>query len=621
MLPLLVTTVVPSSSFWNQPIDLILNDLLLLFGWIPIAVVLIWGFIQVWQNNQQGKYVGSLKWVLLAVDIPTLTEQTPRALEHLFSQLIGGYSDLTWKEKWIIGKVQATYSFEIASTEGYVQFYVRTQKRFRDVIEAGIYAQYPDAEISEAEDYVNWAPETYPNGQWEVWGSELKLKKETYLPIRTYVDFEDKLSGDIKDPLAQILEGMSKMKPGEHFWYQIIVQPQGNDWRKAGEKFINKIYGVEEKHKKSAIMTGLQGIMELPSLAVQELTGANVTGMLFGEEHHEEADQWKAFKLTSAEKEQADGVLRKIAKIGHAVKVRMVYVAHTDVYNKNARTAFVKGFLALYSHLNWNAYGLSSHVTPKDDYFWQRWEYTGRQSKLIKAYKNRSWGAGNDPHYLNVEELASLWHFPMENTKAPLTKRAEARRGEAPRGLPATIDESDRHAGPPKEGPMNTYKPFPLPSPGAFDDHHGHGGGHGGGHDASGGGHGAGAAHQGSAHAPSGHGAADHALSHDDHGHTSEEGAVPHVVSPTGHAELHVPHTESVHTHVLPSVSDVMHGAGVHAEEEHEDGLDTTDDMGPPADVVLPGPPPGWKDEETSVSPSSPVSSHKKDEPPMNLPM
>jgi hypothetical protein len=36
--------------------------------------------------------------------------------------------------------------------------------------------------------------------------------------------------------------------------------------------------------------------------------------------------------------------------------------------------------------------------------------------------------------------------------------------------------------------------------------------------------------------------------------------------------------------------------------EEVELGLDATD-MGPPADIVLPGPPPGWKPEDDTNSP------------------
>jgi hypothetical protein len=43
---------------------------------------------------------------------------------------------------------------------------------------------------------------------------------------------------------------------------------------------------------------------------------------------------------------------------------------------------------------------------------------------------------------LNAEELATLWHFPTISTKAPLIKKAEARRAEPPVGLPTTFLEN-----------------------------------------------------------------------------------------------------------------------------------------------------------------------------------
>jgi len=551
---MLAATIVPQQSFFQQPIDVVLSQFLVTFGWIPIVVVLLWGFIQMWQNYRQGIYVSGLSYILLAVDIPPMTEQSPKAIENMFTMLYGGYSSLTWKEKWIIGKVQPVWSFEIASTEGYVQFYVRTQVRYRDQIESGIYAQYPDAEITEVEDYTTWAPEHFPGEEYEMWGSELAIKKDQIFPIRTYVDFEDKLTQEIKDPLAQILEGMARMKPGEHYWFQILIQPNGNDWKKKGEAFVNKVFGVEAKHKPGAIESGLSAVVALPSMVIEEATGVSVSGMMFGS-HDEKAqeDIWKAFKLTAVEREQVEGVMRKIAKTAFLTKLRMVYVAKKGVFDKNARTAFVKGFLAQFSHLNWNQIGLYSVTTPKDDYFWQRWVYTEKQARLMKGFKRRGWGTGATPKFMSVEELASLWHFPGAGSRAPLVKRAEARRAEPPVGLPMTLEELDLPKGPPTSAP-STPPPPPMPAVQT-------------------------SAPQG-AHA---------------------EPALPKPSAPT-HA-ANIPDAAVSSSHAAPPIVQV---------EEREPGLDATD-MGPPADVKLPGPPPGWNE--------PPQQAPQRDEPPPNLPV
>src|SRR3989338_9937566 len=114
-----------SPGFFAQPLDLILFQLIIAFGWIPVVVVLISGFIKMWLNFRQGMYAGSLQWVLLSINVPSQTEQAPKAMENMFATLNGAYSSPLWRETWWLGKYQPQFSFEIASNEGHIQFYVR----------------------------------------------------------------------------------------------------------------------------------------------------------------------------------------------------------------------------------------------------------------------------------------------------------------------------------------------------------------------------------------------------------------------------------------------------------------------------------------------------------------
>jgi len=336
----------------------------------------------------------------------------------------------------------------------------------------------------------------------------------------------------------------------------------------------------------------------VPNAVLDQALGINV----MPGEHHEDADQWKAFKLTMTEREQVDGVLRKIGKVGFMVKIRQVYVADKKVYDKNARTAFVKGFLAIFTHLNWNYIGLYGHSTPKDDYFWQRWVYTEKQAKLVKGYKYRSWGIGRNPFWMNVEELATLWHFPTVSAKPPLVRRAEAKRGEPPVGLPFTMEELELPKGPPKPGLIARPRQLGTPPPPEPEhDEHGHGGGHGKGH--------------GDSHGKAGHGdahgkphAASHATAHPEPLEVPEAPPVHLPQHPSAHQDSHpaTPHKSVVHA--VPAVH----------ESEREAGLDATD-MGPPADIQLPGPPPGWKPEEPEHHPAD--SGEQNGGAPPNLPV
>ena len=432
-----------SLAFFNQPIDVLFYDLLLWFGWIPVLLTLLWGFSELWLAERQSKFSAGLKFVVLAIDVPSLTEQTPKALENLFTSLFAAKSSSTFIEKWFVGKFLASFSFEIISEQGYIQFIVRTQTKFRDVIEAGIYAQYPDAEVTEVEDYAKAIPSHFPNEKYDMWGAEFTLDKPSFFPIRTYVDFEDQMTGEIKDPLGFTLEQMSKMRPGEHFWFQMIIQPDKHDWRKAGVAHVNKIFGVEEKHAASQWSTLIDPLIKFPFEVLNHATSIDL-GPVFGiaGDHHAEADPWKAFKLGPVQQDEAKAIMKKTVKVGYSCKIRIIYAAQLPAFKKGERVTMVKGILNQYTHLNLNSFKMSGPSVPKDDYYWQKWTFHHKQSALMDAYKTRSWGVGATPMVLNVEELATLWHFPTINIKAPLIKKSEARRAEPPVGLPVTFLEN-----------------------------------------------------------------------------------------------------------------------------------------------------------------------------------
>ena len=94
-------------------------------------------------------------------------------------------------------------------------------------LEATLYSQYPEIELHEAEDYsqkYTYDPktETVYICDWRLEGT-VKKNIDAY-PIKTYIDFE--LEQDPKeefkvDPLANVLEVMSSIKPTQQMWIQI----------------------------------------------------------------------------------------------------------------------------------------------------------------------------------------------------------------------------------------------------------------------------------------------------------------------------------------------------------------------------------------------------------------
>lgn len=412
-------------NFLSQPVYEIAARSLIVIVPIVIFGFLVFAMAEVWLYWKQGEYGSKLKWNTLAVSVPQDAVNTPKGMENFFNNLAGSKSAITWKEKWFNGKFQAYFSFEIVSDGGRVTFYIRCINKYRDLVEAALYAQYPEAQILEVEDYAKNLPMDYPNDEYDLFGSEMVLRKPDFYPIKTYESFEHQGEKDLrfKDPLLPMLEAMGKMRPGETYMIQIIImQPNEQDWRKAGEKFIMDSYGKEEETK-SGVMKKSMGWM--PEEILNQVTGAATA-----EEKRD--NSFAMFKITPQEKDLIDAINKKISKLGWKVKIRFVYIAKKELFRKGTIAAMTKGIFHQYGYLGWNRFGIFGPTTTKDDYPWQEWAMPGRQRALISNYVNRGLTTGSTPGYLNSEELATIFHFPAADARTPVLTTMGARRAEAP---------------------------------------------------------------------------------------------------------------------------------------------------------------------------------------------
>lgn len=212
--------------------------------------------------------------VLLEFKIPRDVFKSPLATEMSLLALLQGGGVSTWNKRNIVGNGVATFSLEIASLEGEIHFYIRTQSKFRQLIENNFYANYPGIEIVEAPDYVQKIYYDHRSKNVSLWGLENKLSEKfklirnnknrlpedkirdddltmpaDCLPIKTYVDFEmDKDPKDIfkHDPLAPMLEWMGSIGKGEYIWHQIILQDAGKfDGKNFDKTYFNEKTGEE----------------------------------------------------------------------------------------------------------------------------------------------------------------------------------------------------------------------------------------------------------------------------------------------------------------------------------------------------------------------------------------
>ncbi|RYF28953.1 MAG: DUF87 domain-containing protein [Chloroflexi bacterium] len=177
-------------------ISWIIGFLLQWYVWLP--AVLFLGYMT-WKNYQRIDAIKAIDSTLLILEIPKANDKSEMAAEQLFASLHGILRDK--EELKINGGIQEHLSFEIASVNGQIRFYVWVPKSLQSFVEGQIYAQYPSVQIHEAdEDYV-----AHERQHSITYTGEITLTDSEFLPIKSFQSFE-------VDPLAGITGTLAKPK-------------------------------------------------------------------------------------------------------------------------------------------------------------------------------------------------------------------------------------------------------------------------------------------------------------------------------------------------------------------------------------------------------------------------
>ena len=420
----------------NLPFNQVIYRLIFwYFGWMPFALAFLWLARELWLDWRSSLWSAKQSYVLLAIDVPNNNSQSPKAVENFFSYLHAAQSGPNLMEKWWEGKYQQSFSFEIVSIDGYIQFLVRVPSPFKDFVMTGLYAQYPDVEIAVVNDYVDAAPDRYPDLEKDIWGSDLLLTADQSLPIKMYREFEHMLGAPemtYRDTMANLMDVMSSLGSGEQLWYQIVASPANFNWLKSSAAYIDKLLGVKKKSPFNKTLVG-KILVDMGKLA-EALNPWDISIKKAPEKEKEIS--W--MNMNPKTKKQIESIQMKATKIGYSVKVRAIYLADKSVMNRAKAVSGFIGYMKQFAALDLNGFMPDGKSTATSTaYFRAAPRVNRRKNNIIRSYKGRSSSVGQAPYILNVEELATLWHFPLDAVvKAPLLQRAASRKVEAPMSLP-----------------------------------------------------------------------------------------------------------------------------------------------------------------------------------------
>lgn len=408
------------------------NLLMNFFGLFISPVILFYVFWETRMDFIQTRFINSIEWITLKLRIPKEVKKTPRAMEQIFAGFHGIFDPPNWIERNIKGMVQLWMSLETISRGGEIYFYIHAPAKFRNLIEAQIYGQYPEAEIEVTDDYVNDIPIEAPTQDYNFIGTEMMLSKPDVYPIRTYSQFESLFESKEEtwvDPLASIIEVLSRTKEGEQIWLQYVIKPCGSEWKEQGDKLKNKLIGRKAPAKKNFL-----------GLLISEILGAIIGGPPTAPKKEEKPVSLVA-TLTPGEREVIEAIEKNTAKLGFLSKIRILYLANNDVFDGSNFSA-VLGAFKHFNTLNLNGFRVNKKTLTKIKYLFRKTREFYRKKKILAEYKRRYFKERKfiflkaKTFVLNTEEMATIYHYPGLAVPSVTMPRVEAKRGGPPMDLP-----------------------------------------------------------------------------------------------------------------------------------------------------------------------------------------
>ncbi len=399
--------------------------------WIFLPIWLFIKFNRYWMYYVNLKYLKAVEYKLLELKVPRDLIKTPKSMENIFSTFHAIRAFISsWEKKYWKGETQLWLSLEIMADSEGTHFYIRTPKQFQNLVESQVYAQYPEAEIIEQEDYINDLPKNLPDKNFNLWGTDLMLARESAYPIKTYEYFEEQKEEKRIDPLSSLMEVMSRTTGQDRIWFQILIKYTGDDWKKEAEKVIDDLAGRKKPPKPI-------GFFSFVSEFFGNFFKAFVAPPEFSfESGGEDSDkpETKVMHLTSGQKDVIKSIEGKISKLGFESFVRFIYISPRDDFDfQNVNGIF--GVMNQFNTQDLNSFKpCPKTITGAKSPLKDRKEFL-RKRLLYGAYRLRLFNPLTKS-VLNTEELATLYHFPIMGVEPSSLKKIGAKKGSPPGNLP-----------------------------------------------------------------------------------------------------------------------------------------------------------------------------------------
>lgn len=383
---------------------------LIISGLILVFLLALLGFVLAVnaEIKEKASIFGGLETVLFMVLMPKNEAKNPstgsgqeKEEKQIIAQMEQVLANFLYLKKPGLFQEPPSAALEIASQIGSpdISFYVSVPKYLESAFEKYVQGVYPRALVEKVpQDYTIFEP------QGNSAAAYLRLSENSLFPISTYQNLE-------KDSIATITNQLSKISANEGGAVQVIIRPlSGSGFRKKGEKALKKIR--EGRSVRDAVQIASQPMFfDL----MDDLQKSSTT------QREREVHEIYKTKEQSFDQKGYDAIQNKIQKQPFEANIRVMASAQSQERAEEILNHLISAFSQF-------SLGSINSLEPKE-------VYRKNLKKLIYNYSFRIFDPGQ-ASILNLEELASIYHFPTHYIETPYIKQAKSGVAAPPADLP-----------------------------------------------------------------------------------------------------------------------------------------------------------------------------------------
>ena len=342
----------------------------------------------------------ALHMKLFEVVLPENSEGQGKTMKEMMALMEQWYASMQALASDATNKEKNYYTLElaVANNTTTVSFYTAVHIEYADLFQKVVLGVFPTAQVRECKDDYNIFHDHAVTSASYATGSTHPV-----LPLKTYEEME-------ADPMSLVLSTFTKIaKDNEGLALQVLIRP-------SGDVFAKKYGEMLEDLRKGET---LKRVIDKQSVVKETF---HLLGEMFSSSKtKEQLEKEKEKKASFIEESAMKYVQEKLSKTIVETNIRIISSAGDFARAQAMRNDLENSFAQL-SEVNGNSIA------------WK--EVEGKKQKaMLHRFSYRLWNE-DESYPLNISELATVFHFPMQSKDVGNVRLQKAASAQAPMDMP-----------------------------------------------------------------------------------------------------------------------------------------------------------------------------------------